>query len=125
MLLKETLKGIARPPRAELANFEYGVGREKLAKIDLSLPFALVVSGVRRCGKSTLLRQLMKKTRGFYYFSFEDPRAASFEVNDFQKLSEAFLEEFGECNYYFLDEIQMRRSGSCLSGIAWTRKSTF
>jgi len=106
MLLKETLRDVVRSQMAELAGFDYGVEREALGRIDLSLPFAQVISGVRRCGKSTLLKQLMRKAPGFYYFNFEDPRAASFDTGDFQKLDEVFAEEFGEAAHYFFDEIQ-------------------
>ncbi|MBI2530441.1 MAG: ATP-binding protein [Candidatus Diapherotrites archaeon] len=106
MLLKETLRGIVRSQRDSLSGADYGIVREKNRELDLKLPFAMILSGIRRCGKSTLLRQLIKKTNGFYYFNFEDPRAAGFEVSDFQKLNDVFLEEFGRSDYYFFDEIQ-------------------
>jgi uncharacterized protein len=64
------------------------------------------LSGIRRCGKSTLLKQLMRGTKNFYYFNFEDPRAMDFEASDFQKLDEVFNEECGKSNFYFFDEIQ-------------------
>jgi hypothetical protein len=105
MLLKETLRAIARSQRDELESLDAGVER-KTDVIDADVPFAVIISGVRRCGKSTLLRQLIKKRDGFYYFNFEDPRATSFEVGDFQKLNEVFKEEFGRQDYYFFDEIQ-------------------
>ena len=106
MILKETLRDVVRAQQAELSSFDCGTEREDAAKLDLDMPFALVISGVRRCGKSTLLRQLMKKTKGFYYFNFEDPRAADFGAGDFQKLDEVFVEEFGKRDHYFFDEIQ-------------------
>ena len=106
MILKETLRGIVKSQRRDLEEAEVGVKREKLDEIDLNLPFALVISGARRCGKSTLLRQLIKKKKSFYYFNFEDPRTAAFEVNDFQKLNDIFIEEYGKADCYFFDEIQ-------------------
>lgn len=106
MILKETLRAIARAQKEELSFFEYGVERTKLKEIDIEVPFALVLSGIRRCGKSTLLRQIARKVKNFYYFNFEDPRAANFDVHDFQKLDEVFSEEFGKAEYYFFDEIQ-------------------
>jgi len=48
----------------------------------------------------------MKKTGGKYYFNFEDPKATSFELDDFQKLDELFLEECGQGDCYYFDEIQ-------------------
>lgn len=106
MMLKETLRSIVKSQKSELSLFEDGIGREELGNIKIDLPFVLVVSGIRRCGKSTLMRQLMKKIKNFYYFNFEDPRVVDFTIDDFQKLNEVFLEEYGEGGYYFFDEIQ-------------------
>ncbi|MDG6220768.1 MAG: ATP-binding protein [Candidatus Thermoplasmatota archaeon] len=106
MLLKDTLLNVARSQREELTSFEYGVEREELANIALTSPYATVISGIRRCGKSTLLRQLTKKVDNFYYFNFEDARITGFDSTDFQRLDTAFHEAFGDCDHYFFDEIQ-------------------
>ncbi len=68
-------------------------------------PFVVIISGVRRCGKSTLLKQIINENPG-YYLNFDDDRLINFSVNDFQKLAEVFLELYGERKYYYLDEIQ-------------------
>ena len=106
MILKESLRNIVKRQRESLDLAEASVERESLKQIDIKIPFAIVLSGVRRCGKSTLLKQLMKRIKGFYYFSFDDIRAVNFEVQDFQKLDEIFLEEYGKKDCYFFDEIQ-------------------
>ncbi len=106
MVLKETLRTVVKSQKAELATYEYGIPRVGLAGIDLEIPFALVISGIRRCGKSTLMRQVMGKAKNPYYFKFEDTRITDFEVNDFEKLDEIFREEYGASDYYFFDEIQ-------------------
>ncbi len=106
MILKETLRNIVKIQRENLGLAEASVEREALKQIDIKIPFAIVLSGIRRCGKSTLLKQIMKEFKDFYYFNFDDIRAANFEVEDFQKLDEVFLEEYGNMNYYFFDEIQ-------------------
>jgi predicted AAA+ superfamily ATPase len=106
MMLKETLRSIVKAQQKELESSEQGIERTLAKKIDLALPFAVILSGIRRCGKSTLLRQIMAATNSPYYFNFEDPRANSFELNDFQKLDEIFREEYGENVNYFFDEIQ-------------------
>lgn len=105
MILKETLRNIVQSQRKNIL-FEDSVEREALKLIDIKIPFVIVISGIRRSGKSTLLVQFMKKIKNFYYFNFEDPRATNFELEDFQKLDEIFLEEYGEKNCYFFDEIQ-------------------
>lgn len=61
-----------------------------------------VITGIRRSGKSTLLRQLQRKFQTTAYFNFEDPRIFSFEVSDFPKLGQIM----GEAEAYFFDEIQ-------------------
>ena len=106
MILKKTLRGIVASQREELPLFDKGIEREVCSRIQVDMPLALVLSGVRRCGKSTLLRQLMGRVNGFYYLNFEDPRLVNFEVGDFQKLDEVFHEEYGNQDYYFFDEIQ-------------------
>jgi len=106
MLLKETLREIVRLQRKELESMDIGIKRDILKDIDLKITHITILSGVRRCGKSTLLKQIMKDTKKFYYFNFEDQRALNFELNDFEKLDQIFHEEFGECNLYFFDEIQ-------------------
>ena len=106
MILKETLKQIVKNQKSDLLLFEYGVERECLNQIDFNLPHALVLSGVRRCGKSTLLHQLMERINNYCYFNFEDTRIINFEPDDFQKLDEILLEEYQRNDYYFFDEIQ-------------------
>ncbi|HEY0087578.1 MAG TPA: ATP-binding protein, partial [Candidatus Lokiarchaeia archaeon] len=106
MILKDTLRELAKNQRETLNKFEYGIEREVIQQIDLYLPFAIILSGVRRCGKSTLLLQLIRKRENYYFFNFEDPRIVGFEVSDFQKLNDVFQEEFGTQDYYFFDEIQ-------------------
>ncbi len=106
MIDKETLRKIVKLQREELSLFDEGIAREEIGEIDINVPFAIILSGIRRCGKSTLLRQLMKRIKNFYYFNFEDSRATDFDIKDFEKLDLIFHEEYKECNYYFFDEIQ-------------------
>lgn len=106
MILKETLRKLVVAQRQDCSLFDYGIDRELKKQIDLGIPFATVLSGARRCGKSTLLHQLMNEAAQFCYLNFEDPRLSNFEAEDFQKLDEIFKEECGECGLYFFDEIQ-------------------
>jgi len=69
---------------------------------------ALVIKGIRRCGKSTLLKQLLKTryNNDFHYFNFDDERVADFKSEDFQTLMETLIETQGERKNLFFDEIQ-------------------
>lgn len=82
---------------------------------DIVLPGALkkavVFYGVRRSGKTFILFDLFKKYRDrALYIDFEDERLAEFNVGDFEKLREAFLELkpdlIGKELSFFLDEVQ-------------------
>lgn len=74
----------------------------------MSVPEILVISGVRRCGKSVLMQQLRSRDmEGDYFFSFDDERLIHFTVDDFQTLCEVFAEEFGPQKVYYLDELQL------------------
>jgi len=105
-MLKEELRKIVKMQKKDLSQYEKGVERDKLKEIELKTKFTIVISGIRRCGKSTLMRQIARKVKGFHYFNFEDPKASAFEVKDFERLNNAFIEEFGEQDYYFFDEVQ-------------------
>lgn len=70
-------------------------------------PFVHIFSGVRRCGKSTLLHFVRSiESDRDYYMNFDDERLVDFHVSDFQKLYELFIEKFGEQDVFYFDEIQ-------------------
>jgi len=106
MMLKNTLLKIVQEQKAEISKKDEGIKREALKNIDTDIIYTTIISGIRRCGKSTLLRQIISKRKNYNYFNFEDPRAIDFELQDFEKLEEVFLEINGKTSYYFFDEIQ-------------------
>lgn len=65
-----------------------------------------VISGIRRSGKSTLLKQISKNFSDYYYLNFEDERLLDFGFKDLNVLYEIFLEIYGEQNVFLFDEIQ-------------------
>lgn len=67
----------------------------------------IIISGVRRCGKSVLLQQIRDRLpQKDYFFNFDDDRLGNFTVENFQQLYEVFVELYGEQDYFYFDEIQ-------------------
>ncbi len=103
MITKETLNEVIVSQREFLDKSEFGIPREKEVKIEDS--FVAIITGVRRCGKSTLLNQILKKQKAGHYLNLEDPRLEGFELSDFNKV-ETIMKGRGDGGIYFFDEIQ-------------------
>ena len=111
MLSKEQIKEILVEQKQWILNKDYGIERTVLKEIEpkIKLPQVVVITGLRRSGKSTLLRQLIKKyykDEDFFYINFEDERLFNFPAKDFNQLYEALIDLFGKKKTLFIDEIQ-------------------
>ncbi|MBM3200160.1 ATP-binding protein [Candidatus Woesearchaeota archaeon] len=85
------------------------IKKEVLSFIHLNLP--IIITGVRRSGKSTLLciirNHLKLKEKDYLYINFNDERLTDFALEDFQKIIDFIDEQSYDKNcYLFLDEIQ-------------------
>lgn len=106
MLTKDAISQILTSQKENLLLKESGLKREALQTLPDLSSYAMIVSGIRRCGKSTLLFQLLKERYpDAIYLNFEDPRLYEFEINDFVKLDEV-IRETGSKVLLF-DEIQI------------------
>ena len=105
MLTQDTLVEIAAKQRKNILNSVKLIPRELIRQINIDTNHAVIISGIRRCGKSTLLNVLMQRFKACNYFNFEDPRLSEFKVYDFEKLTLA-LKELNGSEVYFFDEIQ-------------------
>ena len=89
---------------------ETGIVREQLSEVEQAAnsPYAVIVSGLRRAGKSTLLAQMAHRLgeETFYYLNFEDDRLLNFQADNINDLYQNLLEIFGERKIFILDEIQ-------------------
>jgi uncharacterized protein len=87
-----------------------GIVRSQLSQVELArnVPHAVIVSGLRRVGKSTLLAQMAHRLGSdqFYYVNFEDDRFLGFEADDANDLYQVLLEVFGERKIFIIDEVQ-------------------
>lgn len=104
MIRKEVLQEVIESQREWIKKHDIGIKREAVDNIKLSDSFARVISGVRRCGKSTLLAQMLKRNR-FYYLNLEDPRLEGLELKDLTNVEKIFR-EYGEGGVFFFDEVQ-------------------
>jgi predicted AAA+ superfamily ATPase len=82
------------------------VEREILSKISVIPGFANIIMGIRRCGKSTLMLQLLKKESDqLIYLNFEDIRLVGFDQSDFLRLEQVIKGKHIKILYF--DEIQL------------------
>lgn len=104
MVFKEDILAAYKGQQNLLEKENRFVERDYLKTLNPSSSHIEVIAGIRRCGKSTMMRQIANR---FYnkvaYFNFEDSRVFGFEVSDFSKLDEVIGHEV---EAYFYDEIQ-------------------
>ncbi len=101
------LARLVEDQRREFIQKKPGIPREVNWRSLLSLGRILTVTGIRRCGKSTLLRQIAAENEdSFIYFNFDDLRLAGFSPEDYELLLAIFSKPCGNTVFLF-DEIQM------------------
>lgn len=105
MLNLAKIEEVIKDQMDNFKNKSLGVGRNIDFKKYIFTKQITIISGVRRCGKSTLLLQFSKYFDKFYYFNFDDERLIDFDVSDFENLILAFKKMY-EGKVIFLDEIQ-------------------
>lgn len=104
MLSSLTIEQVLRSQLSRLELLDTGMPRA-LGDYNALSTHALIISGIRRCGKSTYLHQLVKDgTKNFIYLNFEDPRLVGFDLGDFNRLHELAVKQ--GANFYYFDEIQ-------------------
>ena len=83
-----------------------GLLRDALADIPVADSFATIITGLRRCGKSTLLLQLLRRDYSdALYLNFDDIRLSGFEAADFARLHKEVADR--KLKVLFFDEIQV------------------
>ncbi len=111
MISKELIKEVLLDQQEFILGKEPGIPRQAMKRINevIDLPHVVVISGLRRCGKSTLLRQIIKNHYNdvdFYYVNFEDERLRDFNASEFNMIYEELLSLFGKKKVFMLDEVQ-------------------
>ena len=105
--MKELLKQIIFEQQEYCKNIAQDTVPRDIEEEWLTTTEILIITGIRRCGKSVLLQQMRNKLpEQDFFFNFDDERLVNFTVADFQTLQECFFELFGEQHTYYFDEIQ-------------------
>ncbi len=105
---REKLKTLLKEQNDQIKDVGELVKREMLDEIkEKRSDLIVIVSGLRRAGKSTLMNEIRKDhVHESYFVNFDDERFFDFTIADFQMMQELLIELYGERKIYFFDEIQ-------------------
>ncbi len=106
MLRQEQLQEVIATQKEGFLDKDLTLVRTDLAVVPVTKNFVTIITGIRRCGKSTLLLQLLKKRyKRALYLNFEDIRLAGFEFTDFVRLKNEIDRQ--KHKVLFFDEVQL------------------
>ena len=109
MIKKSILEEVITFQKNKIEHSNLGYERSLLSELNHQLleGYALIISGIRRCGKSTLLHQYISKNirENYVYLNFDSAKLYTFEIDDFQLIDEIVEEK--KVNYLIFDEIQI------------------
>lgn len=107
MILEGVIKEVTAKQRAILEHKNTGLKRAfEPATRNLS-SHVLIISGIRRCGKSTLLLQMMQlmNKEDFFFLNFDTPQLYGFNARDFSRLDKVIGDT--KAGLLFFDEMQL------------------
>ena len=106
MIRQEEIAVVIDAQRESFFKQDSGFTRDALSEIPIVDSFATIITGIRRCGKSTLLLQLLRRDyQDAIYLNFDDIRLSNFETGDFTRLHREV--EKRTTKVLFFDEIQI------------------
>lgn len=107
-MIKQTdLRAVIEDQKSRLTKANTDLKRDLLIELPTNLEnHALIIAGIRRCGKSTLLRQLINENnKKVFFINFDTPKMYDFDLKDFEILDLAITES--EALSLYFDEIQV------------------
>jgi uncharacterized protein len=107
MILESEIARVIEQQKNRMAVRDSGLKRELIPDTQSLSSHALIISGVRRCGKSTLLMQMMKAMDddSALYLNFESPQLYEFSLPDFIRLDNVIAQK--KVTSLFFDELQL------------------
>ena len=107
MILESVITRIIDQQRTRFIQKDSGLKREFVPATKSLSSHALIISGIRRCGKSTLLLQMMQTMNlgNILFLNFDTPQLYGFSTNDFTRLDN-IISNSG-ATFLFFDEIQL------------------
>lgn len=106
MIRQEEIALVIHSQRETFLKQESGFTRDALMNVPVADSFATIISGIRRCGKSTLLLQLLRKDfNNALHLNFDDIRLSGFDTGDFGRLHKEIVKS--GIKVLFFDEIQI------------------
>jgi predicted AAA+ superfamily ATPase len=109
MIRQEEISTVIDAQKELFINSSSKITREVYSTVPVIENFVTIITGIRRCGKSTLLLQVLKdKWDDTLFLNFEDIRLTGFETNDFIRLEKEISKRGAK--FLFFDEIQLIKS---------------
>ncbi len=106
MIRQDEIAVVIDAQKETLLGQQPGLSRDALSGIPVADSFATIITGMRRCGKSTIIMQLLRQNhQDAIYLNFDDIRLSGFDATDFSRLHR----EIGTraIKTLFFDEIQI------------------
>ncbi len=107
MILESVIVRVLEQQKHRLSMQDSGLKRELIPATQSLSSHALIISGIRRCGKSTLLLQMMQgiNDESALYLNFEYPQLYEFSLSDFTRLDNVIAQK--GIKTLFFDELQL------------------
>lgn len=107
MVLESVIVRVVEQQKHRLLLRDSGLKRELIPATKSLSSHALIISGIRRCGKSTLLLQMMQNMDHLtvLYLNFEHPQLYEFSLSDFSRLDNVIAQK--GIKTLFFDELQL------------------
>lgn len=107
MILESVIAHVIEHQKIRLSLKDNGLTRELVPATKSLSSHALIISGVRRCGKSTLLMQIIKgmDDQSVLFLNFESPQLYEFSLLDFSRLDNLIAQKGAKT--LFFDELQL------------------